>query len=156
MRKRNLLFLIVAVVLLPAQALATFCLTDTPLIDVFVLSVVGTSPDGFFSLVGEAVNWCGTGTSMPLTGSAHARIDGTFHVGLTVTGPVGSPPTCFSGWVQGILVPAVGVGGAGFLHNQSGFTSAMTLKLQPTCAAIPGLPQAPASDSGLFGGIAQP
>src|SRR5687767_3473083 len=89
----------------------------------------------FFSVVGEVVNWCGPGTSMPLSGSAHINAAWNIHFGISVHGTV--PTTCTPGWYQGTINGPTFNSGAGFLRNEGGSELAVTF----TRVACPPLPQ---------------
>lgn len=141
----------VVLVLLPLPAIAAVCFNASPLLDVVVMDVAGQG-GSFFSLAGEVVGWCGTGTSMPLSGAAHIRPDGKAHFGISIHGPVGSPATCVPGWYQGTLnAPAFNTG-TGFHRNALGGTTALTF-VAVTC---PTIPQAVEGLTGPGGGTVLP
>lgn len=138
--------------LLPLQALAAICFNVSPFTDVAVIELAGQGGD-FFSLVGEVVNWCGSGTSMPLSGSAHLRSDGKAHFGVSIHGPVGAPTaTCVPGWYQGTLSPPSFNSGSGFHRNDLGTVTAITF----VPVSCPLIPQQPNSGLGQGGGTISP
>lgn len=137
-KKKRILTMLAVVgvlLLLPLQALAAICFNLSPLPDVAVIEIAGQGGD-FFSLVGEVVNWCGPGTSSPLSGSAHLRSDGKAHFGVSVHALDGSA-TCNPGWFTGTLDPPSFNSGSGF-YNRFGGTTAVTF-VAASCPLI--LPQ---------------
>lgn len=137
-KKKRILTMLAVVgvlLLLPLQALAAICFNLSPLPDVAVIEIAGQGGD-FFSLVGEVVNWCGSGTSSPISGSAHLRSDGKAHFGVS-SHDIGPSPTCGPGWIQGTLDPPSFNSGSGFYNKYAG-TAAVTF-VAASCPLI--LPQ---------------
>lgn len=151
--KRRTLMMMLAIVgaflLSPLPALAAVCFRASPLIDIAVIEVEGAAGP-FFSLIGEVVNWCGTNTSMPLSGSAHIRPDGNAHFGVSIQGVVGT--TCAPGWYQGTLNPPTFDTGTGFHRNAFGSTTTLTF----SAVSCPTIPQEAGTLFGPSGGEARP
>ena len=141
-RTLRMLALTGALVLLPVQTWAAVCFNVVRgvVTDVVVIEVVGQAGP-FFSLVGEALIACGTGTnSMPLSGSAHVRSDGKAHFGISIsslTVPSGLVAPCVPVWIQGTLDPPAFNTGTGVVRFEGSPSAAFPF----TAASCPPLPQ---------------
>ena len=142
MRKRSLFFVAVAVILLPAHALAAtvaLCLQDnTANATIYGFNFIG-EPGGFFRLFGEAFNVCGATPveSSVMIGNAHIRADGQAHVALWVSGST----TCLPQEVQAV-VNLTTLSGPGTLDQPStGAFQNITLAPAATCPAATLNPQ---------------
>ncbi len=141
--KAIILLILPVMAMLPLPALAAICFQMTPIsgttpyTDVIVLEVDGGPAGIYHNLLGEVVNACGDGTSMPLNGVAHLRDDGKAHFAITVHSFIveNSAVPCLSYSVQGTLDPTSFNSGAGFLSTNSG-VNAITISAVD-CPDIP-------------------
>jgi hypothetical protein len=112
-----MLAVVVALALVPSPALAAICFSVSGFTTVMLTGFPG--PEGFFPLVGEAVNTCRlpgggpSGQTAPLNGVAHGRGDGSAHFAIFVGGTASCAPIS----IQGTLDPPFFGSGGGTVDN---------------------------------------
>jgi hypothetical protein len=107
---------VLALLLMPAQALAALCFTDSELGAVYVLELAGIT-GVFGSLVGAANLDCLDAQYFPLTGTGFLEAGGKARIALTVPA---STSQCFPFTLQGALDPPAFNSGTGFFIESPG------------------------------------